>query len=104
MTAPSILTPSLLSSIRTRSTLPPQTWYFIAGVTLSALNRPDEIPSVFAHALAHTPNTTSHLQLARRMREGLVKSAAVIGLPKTINSLLALKSGTPTALLDEPMG
>lgn len=62
--------------------------------------------------------------IARKMREGLVKAAAIGGLPKVraairklsenqqgliyvflqaINSLLALKNVTPSALVDEPL-
>ena len=40
------------------------------------------------------------VKLARRFREGLVKSSAIIGLPKTINALMALKTGTPPHCLD----
>ncbi|KAK5018259.1 hypothetical protein LTR39_001083 [Cryomyces antarcticus] len=72
---PTILTPTLLSSIRTHPQLPQHSWYFIAGVTLSVINRPDEIPNVFNHALEND----------------------------TINALFALKTATPPHLLDEPM-
>lgn len=113
MSLPSIITPSLLRTLRTHPTLPPNTWYFITSTTLSTLNRPDEIPKVFEDAIKHAPGTgsTSHhagsteqLQIARRTREALIKSAAIIGLPKTINALFALKKVTPKHLQDEPMG
>ena len=110
MSLPSIITPSLLKSLRTHPTLPPNTWYFITSTTLSTLNRPDEIPKVFEDALKHSSGNGSatgqaeHLQIARRTREALVKSAAIIGLPKTINALFALKNATPKHLIDEPMG
>ncbi|KAF2089241.1 hypothetical protein K490DRAFT_72056 [Saccharata proteae CBS 121410] len=106
---PTVLTPTLLRTLRTHPNLPQHTWYFVAGVTLSALNRPDEVPRILTHALEHdappsnAQSSDEQLRIARRMREGLVKSAAVIGLPKTINSLLALKTATPEHLLDEPM-
>jgi len=85
-----IITPALLKSLRTHPHLPSHTWYFIASVTLSALNRPDEIPHVFNHALEHdlgwpengTPAQADQLRIARRIREGLVKSSAVVGMPK----------------------
>jgi len=87
---PAVVTPSFLSSIRGHPQLPRQSWYFIAGVTLSVLNRPDEIPKLFTFALDNgvDPATnarlahTEQLQVARRLREGLVKSAAIVGLPK----------------------
>jgi hypothetical protein len=86
---PAIVTPSLLSALRANTRLPHQTWYFIAGVTLSVLNRPDEIPKVFQHALEEV-ETVEHgprvhvlqLSAARRMREGLLKSSAISGVPK----------------------
>ncbi|KAL2268540.1 hypothetical protein VTJ83DRAFT_3386 [Remersonia thermophila] len=104
---PAIITPALLSSLRAHPNLPAHTWYFIAAVTLSQLNRPDEIPKVYLHALRTTPDglTPSHdekLQISRRMREALVKAAAVGGVPRTINALLELKKATPEELLDVP--
>lgn len=129
---PAIVTPSLLSSIRAHPQLPKHTWYFIAGVTLSVINRPDEIPKVFKYAIENgvgphdstKPPHAEQLQIVRKLREGLVKSAAIVGLPKvhhpkyptapasiltgfpaqTINGLFALKNVTPPELLDEPMG
>ena len=80
---PSIITPSLLHSLRTYPHLPSYTWYFITGVTLSILNRPDEIPKVFQDALDQAPSKhDEQLRVARRLREALVKAAAIGGLPK----------------------
>ncbi|MCJ1392857.1 hypothetical protein MMC18_005729 [Xylographa bjoerkii] len=107
---PALVTPALLSSIRGHPQLPQHSWYFIAGVTLSVLNRPDEIANVFKHALETGPGRTDakpeydeQLQMARKMREALVKAAPIGGLPKAINALFALKAVTPPALLDEPL-
>ncbi|KAF2419605.1 hypothetical protein EJ08DRAFT_702784 [Tothia fuscella] len=100
---PSIVTPALLTSIRTHPLLPRHTWYYITSVTLSCLNRPDEIPTVFKHAVEDESREAEQLRIIRRMREGLVKSAAVVGLPKTINALFELKKATPPHLLDPPM-
>jgi hypothetical protein len=86
---PAIITPSLLHSLRTYPHLPSNTWYFITGVTLSILNRPDEIPKVFQHAIEKAQSHSGkalkideQLRIARRMREALVKAAAIGGLPK----------------------
>jgi hypothetical protein len=86
---PSFVTPSLLTSIRRHPNLPKNTWYFITATTLSILNRPDEIPQVYKHALDHggdyydaTPNEAEQLSISRRIREALVKASAVGGLPK----------------------
>jgi hypothetical protein len=90
---PSIITPSLLHSLRTYPNLPSNTWYFITGVTLSILNRPDEIPKVFQHAMEKAPlqpgqalKHDEQLMIARRLREALVKAAAIGGLPKVQQS------------------
>jgi hypothetical protein len=86
---PAIITPALLSSIRGHPQLPHHSWYFITGVTLSILNRPDEIANVFRHAMETGPGGVSkkpehdeQLRIARKMREALVKAAAIGGLPK----------------------
>lgn len=108
---PTLVTPALLSAIRGHPQLPHHSWYFIAGVTLSVLNRSDEIASVFKYALDNgagptdtKPDHDEQLQIARKMREAIIKAAPIGGLPKAINALFALKGVTPPALLDEPMG
>lgn len=74
---------SLLSSIRLTPNLPPQSWYLIAGVTLSALNRADDVSDVFEYAIEKDGSSSeARLQIARRMREALVKAAPIGGLPK----------------------
>ncbi|KAF4982018.1 hypothetical protein FZEAL_2268 [Fusarium zealandicum] len=106
-----ILTPALLAAIRQQSNLPRNTWYFITATTLSALNRPDELPTVFKHALEGdidvaeaVPGREEQLNISRRLREALIKASAVGGMPKTINALLALKTVTPEELLDSGTG
>ena len=88
---PAFVTPALLSSIRGHPQLPHHSWYFIAGVTLSVLNRPDEIANVFKHALETgsgrtdtKPEYDEQLQMARKLREALVKAAPIGGLPKVL--------------------
>ena len=90
---PRIISPTLLSYLQGHPLLPGHTWYFIAGVTLSVINRPDEIPTVFKYALekggGSTPTKPSHdeqLKIARRMREALIKAAPIGGLPKVYQS------------------
>ena len=92
-----VITPALLAALRSHPQLPRHSWYFVAGVTLSALNRPDEIPSVFTYAIEHgidgaaaatrPPEHDERLVIARKLREGLVKSAAIVGLPKVCATL-----------------
>lgn len=95
---PRIVSPALLSFLRGHPSLPAHSWYFIAGVTLSVINRPDEIPIVFQHALekgggqeGKKPDHAEQLMIARKMREGLVKAAAIGGLPKVVEALLVVQ-------------
>jgi hypothetical protein len=37
---------------------------------------------VFKYALEHEGKVVEQLRIARRVREGLIKSSAVVGLPK----------------------
>lgn len=100
---PSIITPSLLSRVRSHPQLPKHTWYIVSSVTLSCLNRPDEIPKILRSAVEEDEDGSlaklgesngnvvggmvheDRLRIARRMREGLVKSSAICGLPKVIS-------------------
>lgn len=84
-----IVTPALLSAVREHPNLPRHCWYFIMATTLSILNRPDELPKLFAHAIESgpdakeaRPSSDDELKIARRFREALIKAAAVGGLPK----------------------
>jgi len=84
---PVILTPAFLSSIRNHPNLPRHTWYLIAATTLSQLNRPDEIPKLYQDALQYDSGdaVSDHdekLRISRRMREALIKAAAVGGVPR----------------------
>lgn len=100
-----IVTPDLLDTLRSDPDLPIDTWYLVVATALCILNRPDEIPLVYAHAVGKghgsssphvgLPNgssgsssskqpVTDHEQrrIARRMREALLKTSAIGGLPK----------------------
>lgn len=85
-----ILTPTLLAAIRKQPNLPRNAWYFITATTLSALNRPDELPEVFNNAIGKGSETTENgipsrddqLRISRRLREALLKASAVGGMPK----------------------
>lgn len=85
---PKIVTASLLSYLRSHPTLPPQTWYYISAVALSAINRPEEIGVVFRDAMERVTaqgeeqRQEEQIRVARRMREALVKGGVIGGLPK----------------------
>ncbi|KAL3428109.1 carboxymuconolactone decarboxylase [Phlyctema vagabunda] len=105
----SVVSPSLLASIKKHPHLPQHTWYFITVTTLCMLNRPEEIPAVYKYALECDYETLDlklllekQLKISRRMRESLIKASAVGGIPKAINALCALKEVTPLELRDDP--
>jgi hypothetical protein len=71
----------LLTQFSDANELPADTWYFIAAVALSTLNRPEEIADVFQFAISEKKHE-EQVRIARRIREALIKSAPVVGLPK----------------------
>lgn len=86
---PAIVTPALISSVRRHPYLPRNTWYLIAAATLSVLNRPDEIQKVYKHAIDNggdyfdtVPSEDEQRRISRRIREALIKSSAVGGVPR----------------------
>ena len=102
MPLPSILSSALIRTIRSQPCLPPNTWYLLAATTLTTLNRPNELPTVFTHAIEKgggsvdtRPSANEQLAISRRIREALIKSSAIIGLPKAINALFALRLQHP---------
>lgn len=87
-----IITPTLLATIRKYPNLPKNSWYFIAATALSALNRPDEVPSILKHAIEDAPNSPDtparldeQLGISRRIREALIKASAVGGMPRVLS-------------------
>jgi hypothetical protein len=84
-----VITPALLKSIRSNPHLPKHCWYIITATTLSMINRPDEIPKVYKHALDfgpeaidNPPGRDEQLRISQRTREALIKASPIGGLPK----------------------
>lgn len=71
-----------LNELRDNPSIPKDTWYFIAAATLTVLNRPDDVALVLNHAIGCIADTQEQLRVTRRIREALIKSAAIGGLPK----------------------
>ncbi|KAH0613065.1 uncharacterized protein H6S33_009445 [Morchella sextelata] len=125
--AAALATHKLLRAFHHNPALPRHTFYFLASVAFSALNRPDEIPRVWRYALENVaiPGSAeedyvrrelaaggagkrgeeeeeegreSALVIHRKIREALLKSVVICGLPVTINALTALSTATPPHL------
>lgn len=77
---PPSLTPRLLDTLRTQPGMPGDMWYAVVATTLCVLNRPEDIPDVFRHAVA--ADAAAGVSIARRLREALLKTSAIGGLPK----------------------
>ncbi|PSS02517.1 AhpD-like protein [Coniella lustricola] len=108
-----IFSPTHLDSLRSRSDVPNDTWYLVVATALCILNRPEDIQTVYTHAVGagHAPvgvpngvalPDKEQQRIARRIREALLKVSAIGGLPKTINALQELKKVVPAHLSDEP--
>lgn len=78
-------------------------WYYIAAATFSVCNQPDEIPRLFEYMLERTKGQKEQYEMAQKMREALLKGAALGGLPKSINSLTQLKNATPEHLREKEL-
>lgn len=87
------LTPRLLDTLRSQIGMPGDMWYAVVATTLCVLNRPEEIQAVYRHAVAAdagpgagtagaVADHARQLRIARRLREALLKTSAIGGLPK----------------------
>lgn len=101
-------------------------WYLVAVAAFGACNEPQEIAKVYQYAMLLGSEDAPHMSLARRamvignnpitlselkrptssqrritdqIREAILKSGPLVGLPKAINGLAWLKSATPSSLL-----
>lgn len=92
----SLLTPKRLEILSSHSLLSTN-WHFLSAATLNVLNKPKDIPLLYAYAIEQTPKE-QHAQLTAQFREGIFKTAALIGLPRVINGLTELKQVTPSEL------
>ncbi|KAI0355056.1 hypothetical protein OH77DRAFT_1437041 [Trametes cingulata] len=88
----------------------PNPWVLITAVTFSAANVPEAVPIVFKYALdelraeqnakgiAGEAAHEEQLVLARKMRESILQSGLLSGMPRTINSFIALNEVMPENL------
>lgn len=86
----SAITPTLLSTLQNHPSLPRHSWYLVAASALTVLNRPDEVARIYASAIENVvassvdikPGTGEQLDISRRIREALIKTSAIGGIPK----------------------
>jgi hypothetical protein len=96
-----ILDGELINRMKSSPHIPQDCYYFIMAVTVAALNRNEELAIILQNA-CEGKSQQEQLRIMRRTREALIKSVPVIGLPKIIIALSALKTITPSSLLDLP--
>lgn len=100
-----LTTVELLDALRKQPHLPDDVWYLVIATTLCILNRPEEIQTVYRHAVgpghgaAGLQNGAAltdleHLRIVRRLREALLKTSAIGGMPK-VRSTRAAESCSP---------
>lgn len=88
-----VITAELLDILCSQPYLPGDIWYLVVATTLCVLNRPEEIRTVYKHAVGPghgtvaspdgTPLTDDDARrIARRLREALLKTSAIGGMPK----------------------
>lgn len=95
----SILIPSRLSILANTPHLADR-WFFIAAAAFSVCNVPEAVPVIYNYAIDNIKDKSpeAKFDISQKMRESLLKSAALGGLPKAINSLTMLKNVTPLDL------
>lgn len=88
-----VVTVELLDALRSQPHLPDDIWYIVVATTLCVLNRPEEIQLVYSHAVGLGHGTAAlqngaaltdqeQLRIVRRLREALLKTSAIGGMPK----------------------
>ena len=116
-----LATPEFLSSLK--ATYPPETpnspphlWAIVAAVAFGASNVPEAVPAVFTYALQDLIRSqqatgisgdTAHeaqLLLARKIREAILQSGLLSGMPRVrvIPSSLSLASCRPLCEMGAP--
>jgi len=79
---PAVFSRETLDELQNTRGIPNDSWYVIAAATLCCLNRPDDLILVFKHAIESAKDPQEQMRIARRIREALIKSAGICGLPR----------------------
>lgn len=81
--------------------LPAKTWYLIGSVTLSVSNKPECVAEIYNYVVNSMNLFNDRVECTLRIREAIMKSAPLAGVPKAINSLTALHDVTPIDILEK---
>ncbi len=67
-------------------------WYILAITCITTSPDPESASHLYTYLTTKPENTTpaARQQLIRRIREALIKSASIVGIPKPIESILAI--------------
>ncbi|KAK4509632.1 uncharacterized protein ATC70_006934 [Mucor velutinosus] len=106
----------ILESIHHEQDIIHDTWYIVAAVVMSSVNKPEDVKHVYdiiaqqVDQKQDLPKEAKNKLIAAvvlKLREAILKSYIIIGFPKTINTLQQLANATPAeikALLpDKPL-
>lgn len=102
-----LITAGLLDALRKQPHLPDDVWYLVIATTLCILNRPEEIQTVYRHAVGpgyeaaglqygSALTDQEHQRIVRRLREALLKTSAIGGMPKVRPTRAAESLPSPT--------
>jgi len=83
----------LLSSQYVTATPPAQSpWYVYVGAIIEATASPQYIGDLWRYLSTEFKDQETQLQVARRLREGLLKTSVLAGFPRGVNALAALRT------------
>ncbi|CAO3624135.1 unnamed protein product [Cunninghamella blakesleeana] len=82
-----------------------ESWYLVASVIMTTLNQPQDISQVYYQVVQTTStfgnNEEAHKAFVLRIKEGILKSSPIIGIPKVINALKEFHSTIPVAIQEQ---
>ncbi|ERS95801.1 uncharacterized protein SPSK_04531 [Sporothrix schenckii 1099-18] len=80
-----------------------ETWYCITACAFAACNQGGFVGDVYKAAIASSdPDDIAHQQLVlRRIKEALLKTSVIFGIPRTINAFRALVRALPSPAANE---
>ncbi|ORZ16932.1 hypothetical protein BCR42DRAFT_413530 [Absidia repens] len=98
MTLASLL--SELPKLYKTSNINSESWYLAAAVVITTLNYPQDISQLYQQVNLSVTNMKDRETLILRLKEGIFKSSAIVGIPKVINALGQLQAAIPNDVKD----